>query len=348
MTVVVLAGAGLSKPAGVPLASELLERVQPGLDGSDADLFQHVLSGIEAAVKPDERGTILEDVVDSLELFRIADRLGIRPWVSAPIQVDYFASRATDLRNRLAELAAAELQPTGSYDYLKPIAELARTQRVPIVTLNYDLLIEQIALDCEVSIERGLKRDNGHEVFDYYSGHVTFDVNPGIELIKLHGSVDWWEYDVSFAATLGMHRVIHTSDENPFHDYKHRIRPMILGGATKLRHEGIFPGLWARAYEVSSAADRLVIAGYSLCDDHVNELIRRCVHHHRNRQQPTIVVLELEEKIQEWWGDRDRTGQLVPYEFEMYYAGGVSEESLDAALNAPVEDLRLVSEVRPN
>lgn len=334
-----LTGAGLSAPAGLPLARQLLDEVEVRLDESTRPIYQAVRNEVTAfATSHGAPAPDIEAVVDALYLLKNRNR----PSIGAFLKTEALLPDLAGVDSAADQVVACIpdcLQPTQPIEYLEPIAKYALHQELGIVTLNYDLLVERIAAERGVPIQRGMTmyRDTGHEYFDCYSDIVEFRTQPGIKLIKLHGSVDWRTYDMGFAANAGMRQAIYTGPYADItHDYKRMRLALVLGGPAKLRADGLFPGLWKEAYQAISTARRLIIAGYSFRDTHVNELIRRFCHQRRAcglfGQQEIIVLALSRDDIP----SRTPEGRLFPHEFDVRFGGPVSYDNLYSALTEPV------------
>lgn len=170
---------------------------------------------------------------------------------------------------RLAERMLSELKElliTTERDvaYLTPLAAIARERTaLTIATLNYDLSVEQCARTAGVPCTTGIEswvRD----------GRWGSPVG-GIQLLKLHGSLDWaWEkvYEEGH-----LPRKVVRVVADPLEDQGHPA--VVFGQRGKLRAEGPFLSLLAEFETAMADAEQLVVVGYSFRDDHVNELIRR-------------------------------------------------------------------------
>jgi NAD-dependent SIR2 family protein deacetylase len=152
-------------------------------------------------------------------------------------------------------------------NYLSPLATLARRQeRVTIATMNYDnaieLLCRQSGVHCATGIDEWSTR-----------GRFSF-AGAGINLIKLHGSIDWVRSDNVRTAErpLPHTRIEQLVSKEQAEDY---FPAVIFGQKNKLTAEGPFLDL-LRAFERALVgATILTVIGYSLRDAHINEYITR-------------------------------------------------------------------------
>lgn len=164
-----------------------------------------------------------------------------------------------------------------SVDYLQPLAHLARDQPggLDVITLNYDLTIEMLAEQCGIEIDRGIERWAPGAPLEFEQ------VNGRINLMKLHGSVDW-ELTVRTPSTVHPPQVnvVEPEPANDPDDYptsRRRVPGLpwiVVGDREKLATDGPTLDLLHAARTAMDAADSLVVIGYSFADAHVNAMVR--------------------------------------------------------------------------
>ena len=190
---------------------------------------------------------------------RLAEQ--IRQIASAPPSPRSFRDAETEVLRGIYN----ELSKLRTTDYLRPIADLAQTQQggVDVISLNYDLAIETMAASHGVAVDRGIDR--------WVPGSpLTFRRRTGlINLIKVHGSLDW-ELDSTrrgeWIARMRL-EVIEKAKDDP--------RPwIVVGDREKLATSGPTLALLHAAEGALSAADRLIVVGYSFSDAHINGMIQ--------------------------------------------------------------------------
>ncbi len=150
------------------------------------------------------------------------------------------------------------LRPQKPVDYLYPLVDLALSQPegLDVVTLNYDLAVEQAAKERSVPVARG--------VGDWPRDRVRFDASSqGLRLHKIHGSLDWEMEAYGPSAT--RLKVSEEIVEEPW---------IVVGDREKLATDGPTLELLHAAEEAIERADHLVIVGYRFADAHVNHVIR--------------------------------------------------------------------------
>lgn len=179
--------------------------------------------------------------------------------------------RTADLQ--ILRLLGTLLRVRKPVDYLYPLVDLALAQPegLDVVTLNYDLAVEQAASERSVPIERG--------VGDWPRERIGFDVAAQkLRLHKIHGSLDW-ELEAHSPSSTGL-KVSDGAVELPW---------IVVGDREKLATDGPTLELLHAAEEAIERADHLVIVGYRFADAHVNHVIRNWMLRSENR---TVGVIE--------------------------------------------------------
>jgi NAD-dependent SIR2 family protein deacetylase len=169
-----------------------------------------------------------------------------------------------DLHEVLMVSLRASLQYT-NLDYLEPLLDLLQHQGdLTILTLNYDLTIENL------SSKAGIDADTG---FTSWAANRALNFEGPLRLLKLHGSIDWIGNNAPGASAGGDFPVAtYETSAQPYGD--HRIPLVVFGAGSKLRADGPFLELFMEAKAALSAADELIVVGYSFRDPHINQLIR--------------------------------------------------------------------------
>lgn len=167
----------------------------------------------------------------------------------------------------LADLVWVE--DPASVAYMLPLISRAkRDKRLVVATLNYDNTVEMASESVGVSCNSGIEGWSENGICDF-SGD-------GVQLIKLHGSIDWqWEE-------------IKKTPERPFSrngirqvqidairrygdlGYLHEKPAVIFGHRNKLTPDGPFLELLRSFQHELSKADKLTVVGYSFRDPHIN------------------------------------------------------------------------------
>lgn len=166
--------------------------------------------------------------------------------------------------------------------YLDPLVELGRTGKVTVATLNYDLCVETAASLNDIPVCRGIDKWNTDWELEW--------TNSGVQLIKLHGSIDWGregQLNRYNQTEMLMDDSKITLMANPISD---GLLPFVIyGKREKLRPEGPFSELRTEFISKLRQATYLVVVGYSFADDHINELIRKWINSRLNRK---LVIID--------------------------------------------------------
>jgi len=162
----------------------------------------------------------------------------------------------------------------GRSSYLTPLLRPQPTDTVQIVSLNYDLALEQAASESGISIDRGIEQWSDGSIWSWGSDRAA------VRLLKLHGSIDW--HYVGGRPRHGGEELPSTRIEVGNIDgivlglaNSRAIPALIFGLGTKLRSDGPFMPMLNAFAEMLRESDRLVVIGYSFRDEHVNTALRQ-------------------------------------------------------------------------
>jgi hypothetical protein len=150
--------------------------------------------------------------------------------------------------------------------YLSPLADwAAKCGSLVVATLNYDRSVEIM------SESNGMPLTTGIESWNETGGAWNW-LDCGINLMKLHGSVDWFYEPQGFGRPLAPSRVHVSTDPVPY-----ETPALVFGQREKLRSGGPFLELLAEFSKALARSDILIVIGYSFRDEHINEQIRRWI-----------------------------------------------------------------------
>lgn len=146
--------------------------------------------------------------------------------------------------------------------YFHKVVEYAERSRSTLATLNYDLSLEKACEEMNLDYSAGI--ENWHE-----NGQLSFR-DKAVQLIKLHGSVDWLSSSFKRPQDLAW------SAPNV---------PAIIFGASsnKLSPTGPYLELRQQFWEELDDASALCIVGYSYRDDHINLMLESWFKRRKNR-----------------------------------------------------------------
>lgn len=166
------------------------------------------------------------------------------------------------------------IEDPGRTRYLINLIGKARTQSSLVIgTLNYDRSIEMACAAEGIACTTGIQ--------DWSASRIFPSVNDGIQLLKLHGSIDWHaQYENT--PTSGHLRTTHVIQSDSM---IYGSQPLLIfGRREKLRASGPFLDLLREWETKLRAVDILLVVGYSFRDDHINETIRRWINDGTGRQ----------------------------------------------------------------
>lgn len=216
-------------------------------------------------------------------------RAAVRPDLEKP-----FAEAETFVLRTLVEL----LGDHQDVSYFAPLLDLAAAQSggVDVITLNYDLTIETAAKQRGIPIIRGIDDWKPGEKLAF--GTVDRQIN----LLKLHGSLDWRlsppvGYYQSHLSPRGI-TVVESID--PENTREQDLPWIVVGTRDKLATDGPTLALNAAARSVFRRTDHLAVIGYSFSDHHINAMIRDWLNGDEKR---TLSILDYS-----WPRERYHTG----------------------------------------
>lgn len=163
--------------------------------------------------------------------------------------------------------------PTNGFTYMDRLVEFAVERSLFVATLNYDLLFEASARRCGRPFSYGLEAWNEKQIIKPLKDHVN--------LLKLHGSINW-------SGSVDQFSVL--EEAAPTSNWRHSNALMIFGGQnSKLTPQGPFLQLRHSFENGLMRCNRLLVAGYSFGDAHINALLRRWV---ATRSKAKMVILD--------------------------------------------------------
>ena len=158
------------------------------------------------------------------------------------------------------------------FDYLLPL--LTAVDPISIATLNYDRSVESVCEQQAIMCDVGVGGWNQHGELNW--------APEGVNLMKLHGSIDWSFSDLGSYPQVD-NRVFHGPGQHPANNVA-ATPAIIFGQREKLRPTGPFLQILVEFIHRLESASVLMVVGYSFRDPHVNEVIRRWMHRDSARQ----------------------------------------------------------------
>ena len=226
-------------------------------------------------------------------LSRLAKHISYRPDGS------HFHALSAYLKGKL--MVCTWKETAKELDYFAPLIEQGRKSKITIATINYDNCIERRADDLGVPCFTGLKHPTVGEVGGWSVDGTFPEIDYGIDLIKLHGSITWL-WHAPQAEALGFEkRIIHELSDDEVREMVTRIKSgsvsdeavgaqlaVIFGGHNKLTVEGPFLDLLAKFKAKLKNHQELIVIGYSFRDPHINYNIVQWLESDRNRRMHVV------------------------------------------------------------
>jgi hypothetical protein len=180
-------------------------------------------------------------------------------------------------------------------DYFGPLVEASAEHNATIATLNYDNTIELAAARFAKEVDVGLEswRQEG----------TISKPAVGIELLKLHGSIDWemssgqvGQSDQDDESLFRLQKVSQIDMDNFARRFSRESAlfgpppelGLIFGAGNKLTEKGPFLELFRTFERRLESHDRLVTIGYSFGDQHINHVIFRWMNQKPERKLTVV------------------------------------------------------------
>ncbi len=190
--------------------------------------------------------------------------------------------------------------------------------RLDIVTLNHDTLVEKLLTENGIPFEDGFGEIDGD--VRWFEDSVYDSISAKIRIFKPHGSVDWYlfrgnQYPASVAGSDPLN-CFSNSGEKLQNFYK---MPSFLSGVDKILayNRGIFSEIFYRFHQVLREHDFMVMSGYGWGDTAINFRLMNWLEGDRKRsimllyKDPNELCsrsLQLEESYRPFV----KSGQLIP------------------------------------
>lgn len=265
-----LLGAGVSKDAGFPLVRGLTDQLRDRLpnvkwNGKKHSEFRELFDTI-AHVDPDAEKNY-ERFFKWLRFLSLGNSPSFCKLARFKIDRRLLDS-AKDLQFCVAkpiQEILCECHQKSSYEpnYLARLGDFVpKNGRLDVFSLNYDLCVEDACTDYGIDVVTGFCRDTGH-----WSPSLFRRSIPGINLYKVHGSLNW-DLDDSREDQPVVEKYSSQS-QNP-----QRCTPgsqMVLGPGSKLQTDDPFVTLYYEFHRRLRAAKICVTVGFSFQDEHMTK-----------------------------------------------------------------------------
>ncbi len=205
-------------------------------------------------------------------------------------------------------------------DLVAELAESQRVERIDIVTLNHDTLVEQVLTKNNISFVDGFGSQDGDV---RWQDDTEYDANDAkVRLIKPHGSVNWYKFIVN-----GKERYAMIDGKDPTQCKNQKggkllsfiTTPSFLSGTNKVisYNRGIYTDVFYRFHKALRENDLMVMSGYGWGDTAINFRLENWVDYNKNNR---IILLHENPKelmsrslqLDQSYNGLVKVGQLVP------------------------------------
>jgi NAD-dependent SIR2 family protein deacetylase len=261
-----LLGAGASFAYGIPMMRQFYERFIEYIHRRRSHcipLLDRLTAGVS---RPD-----LEILIDKLEQVR-AIRPALAVIAETGTDLSSHLDQADDLRGYLDMFM---IETCERFDHQKVTAQLSKLVRMAhdrnadVFTTNYDRLVEvaatSIGIECADGFENGVTRPESR-----WNGEFI----RGLKLVKLHGSVNWYEeVDTQHLFRLERGYSLPSSDYRLTHGSRALKPLMIIPTLEKAILKSPYVGLLTQFSDSLRDTDFFVVIGNSLRDDHLRNTV---------------------------------------------------------------------------
>jgi hypothetical protein len=223
-------GAGFSKPAGLPVASELYPLVRQHIidrHGNDTKFTRDVQDYLDYSAACGHSGQSevnldLEQLMSYLDIEHYLGFRGSKTWSQEGNESQLM------IRKAIGHVIHSRTPPPDAIPEIYLRFAEALSVHDTVLTLNYDLVLENALR----AVEKPFRRyPNRFKTISEYGGTLDSDTEE-VVLLKLHGSVDWFDdrQYLELANSLGRQGI----DRNPLHSVfdkpsRYDCRPLVEG-----------------------------------------------------------------------------------------------------------------------
>jgi hypothetical protein len=323
-----LLGAGCSRCAGLPLASELTGLIlkEPSLSVETKGILTSLTKHFEGA-----KNAIIEDFMSELvDLLAIAERRNERGAKATSTElsgktytIEQLHASLLEIKEKIADcIEHRQADVSTHWQFVKAVHRVLRSGKasancaVDYIVLNYDTLIEDA-----LALERLDYSDGFCGGSTAYWVIKSFSDSCTARVLKIHGSIDWCELTGEVLPCR-----IRSSLKLPT-DSKKKV--LIWPAATKYRETQNDP--YAQILEIVRRTLRpptnsevvLTVCGYRFGDSHINIEIDRALRE-SNKALTVVVFTGMEKpegKLKEWIDDATIKDQVLVYAKRGFFHG---------------------------
>lgn len=266
-----LLGAGASFPFGIPMMRQFYDQFVDYIRTARAHCMPLIERLADSATSPD-----LEVLIQRLEQVR-AIRSGLDILGDGGQGIQHQIDLAEELRGYLDMFlieTCEKFDVAKVKDKLSRLVQLASDCNARVFTTNYDRLFEVASASVGLSYSDGFEAASSRPESKWNG-----EFSQGLRLIKLHGSVNWYEEEGSknlFRLERGY--------SLPSHEYRlthgtRAFRPlMIIPTLEKAVLKQPYAGLLTQFSDALNEVDVFVVIGNSLRDDHLRNTVIARMH----------------------------------------------------------------------
>jgi SIR2-like protein len=265
--VIFLIGAGASADAGMPLVAQLtaeLRDLLPHIHDINGKRHPEFLSLFDALAEYDpEIRYNYERFFEWLNFLHQGQTGSFRKATKFTLEqrlVDAVPHLRWSIKQPILEILRSRHQ-SDAYKpgYFAKLREfLPERGRLKAFTTNFDLCVEDACRSDGIDVITGFQSNTGR-----WTPAMFRTDRPGINLYKLHGSLNWYLND-NLNDQFLLERCPPEWDKDP---------ELLLGPGSKLQHDDPFVTLYAEFYHATRRAKLVVAIGHSLRDDHIKQPI---------------------------------------------------------------------------
>lgn len=303
-------GAGISYGANIPLMTCLTKRVAsmipPGekktiYDAISSDLpdgyhIEHVLSHlgdhIAIAERAKSNSTTINGNVYQCQKLHDLHAVAIR-YIGETIRYGYCEADATaGTPEKIGEIADSIINIDSHLEFVNTLlttrANLLPRSSISLFTTNYDTLLEDALSLYKIAVNDGFTGS----AIGYWNPRKSFRNSEGINVVKLHGSVDWVN-DSKFGLVRNRYGVNYLDKDS---------NVLIYPQATKSveTQKDPFASLFVEFRTKLSSPNEniLVVGGFSFGDEHINSEIIQALNMADNKTTLIAFIVDMNDTLQ--------------------------------------------------
>lgn len=290
-----LVGAGISIPVGIPamqgIYSDFLKKSKSDITDSELGTCRFLTETLK--VEPD-----LEEFLLAANAICGFPDTALATFVEASVSTRLYGQRLEEYRSRAAERASEvdavrtrilEYLARTCFEFERPKAEeifgdfveAISSAGYPIFSTNYDFALEHVAEEREIKVENNFRRQGRGQARRWvWDDSISFPTGEALTLIKLHGSVTWYQDDNGKIENISL-------DTNKNLAGRDVSRLLVFPTRFKDIYDQHFFALYSHFLSVLADAEVLIIAGHSLRDEYLRAGI---IERHRKKGLQIVVI----------------------------------------------------------